>query len=303
MVTSVPSPASAPVASGWRVWWLAIRPRTLPAAVGPIAVGTAIAVHEGGFHAVAAVAALLVALLLQIAANLANDLFDFKKGADVARTGPIRVTTAGLTTPRAMTIATSLTLLLATFAGLVLVWRGGIPILLLGLLALVSAVAYTAGPYPLGYHGLGDVFVFVFFGLVGVAGSAYVQTLDVSGFALAASVPVGLLAVNIIVVNNLRDLETDRAASKRTMAVRLGRAKTIGEYISLLVVAYLVPLALWASGDLSNWFWLPWLSLPLAWNLAGKVRSETGRSLNPVLAGSARLCLVFALLFAGSILL
>lgn len=289
--------------AGRRVWWLAIRPRTLPAAVAPIAVGTAVAIAEDGFHLPSALAALAVALLLQVAANLANDLFDFQRGADVARVGPTRVTQSGLVTERAMAVATGLTVGLAVLIGLELVWRGGWPILVLGLLAAVSAVAYTAGPFPLGYHGLGDLFVFLFFGLAGVAGTAYVQTRELTGFALACALPVGCLATAIIVVNNLRDIATDAAARKRTLAVRLGRAGTIAEYAGLLAVAYLVPPLLWLAGELGFAWWLPWLSVPLAWPLVRAVRSVSGPALNPVLAGTARLGLVFGLLFAGSILL
>lgn len=294
---------SSPATIGWRVWLLAIRPRTLPAAVGPIAVGTAVAIEQDGFHLISAVAALLVALLLQIAANLANDLFDFKRGADVARVGPTRVTQSGLISPRMMGFATAIVLGLATLAGLALVWRGGWPVLALGVLALLAAVAYTGGPFPLGYHGLGDLFVFLFFGLVGVAGTAYVQTEELTWFAIWAAVPVGCLATAIIVVNNLRDIETDRAANKRTLAVRLGRAGTIAEYGILMAVAYLTPPLLWLTGEMSLWWWLPWLSLPLALPLLQKLRSEQGRALNPVLGGTARLSLVYSLLFAGSILL
>src|SRR5690349_9795294 len=170
MSAATQSQPSSALPVGWRVWWLAIRPRTLPAAIGPIAVGTAIAIDQDGFHLPSALAALAVALLLQIAANLANDLFDFKRGADVARVGPTRVTQSGLVSPRAMMTATALVLVLALLAGLELVWRGGWPVLALGIAALLAAVAYTGGPFPLGYHGLGDLFVFVFFGLVGVAG-------------------------------------------------------------------------------------------------------------------------------------
>lgn len=289
--------------AGWRVWWLAIRPRTLPAAVGPIAIGTAVAIHEDGFYFPAAVAALAVALLLQIAANLANDLFDFKRGADIARVGPVRVTQSGFVTTRAMYGATAIVLALAVLAGLVLIQRGGWPIFALGVIALVSAVSYTAGPFPLGYHGLGDIFVFIFFGLVGVAGSAYVQTRELTWFALVCAVPAGALVTAIIVVNNLRDIETDRAANKRTLAVRIGRNGTIGEYTALISLAYVTPLSLWLNGNLSLWWWFSWLSLPLAWPLLRRIRSDRGRVLNPVLAGTAKLSLVYSILFAGSILL
>jgi 1,4-dihydroxy-2-naphthoate octaprenyltransferase len=282
---------------------LAIRPKTLPAAIGPIAVGSAVAINEDGFHLLSAFAALTVALLLQIVANLANDVFDFRRGADVARLGPARMTQSGAISPREMYLATGLALALAIAAGLELVWRGGWPILLLGVLAALAAVGYTAGPLPLGYHGLGDLFVFIFFGVVGVAGSAYVQTRDLTWFALAAAVPSGCLVTAIIVVNNLRDIETDRAAGKRTLAVRLGREGTILEYRALFAIAYLMPLVLWIGRASSLWWWIPWISLPLALPLWRDVSRVTGRALNPILGATARLSLVFALLLALSLVL
>lgn len=289
---------------GWSVWLLAIRPKTLPAAVSPILVGSAVAVHERGFHLPAALAAMAVALLLQIAANLANDVFDFHRGADVARLGPTRVTQGGLIPPHRVKQATLLTLGLATLAGLYLVWRGGWPILVLGVLALLSAVAYTAGPFPLGYHGLGDLFVFLFFGLVGVTGSAYVQTREVTALALLAAIPIGCIATAIIIVNNLRDIDTDRAAAKRTLAVRIGRVWTIRQYQALLLAAYLTPLLLGAFGAISRWGALPpLLSLPSAARLLTGVRRESGRALNPILGGTARLTLVFGVLFAAGLVL
>ena len=288
---------------GWRTWLLAARPKTLPAAVAPVIVGTAIAAADGGFFLPAALAAIAVALLLQIAANLANDVFDFHRGADVGRLGPVRVTQSGLIPPRRVLLATGLVLGAAMLVGLYLVWRGGWPILLLGLLAILSALAYTGGPAPLGYHGLGDLFVFLFFGAVAVAGTAYVQTQDLTRLAVAASVPVGCLATAILVVNNLRDVETDRVAGKRTLAVRLGAPATRLEYALLLAAAYLTPPLLWLADLLSAWWWLPWLTLPLAAALVRRVARETGPALNARLAGTARLQLLFGLLFAGSILL
>jgi 1,4-dihydroxy-2-naphthoate octaprenyltransferase len=203
-----------------------------------------------------------------------------------------------------MTIATALVLALAILAGLELVWRGGWPVLALGVTALLAALAYTGGPFPLGYHGLGDLFVFLFFGLVGVAGAAFVQTKHLSWFALLAAVPVGCLVTAIIVVNNLRDLPTDRAAGKRTLAVRFGRSGTIAEYALLLAVTFALPPLFWFAGELAWWnWWLPWLSLPLARPLWHGVHTASGPALNPVLAGTARLSLVYALLFALSIVL
>lgn len=288
---------------GWRTWLLAARPKTLPAAVAPVVVGTAIAAADGGFFLPAAVAAFVVALLLQIGANLANDVFDFRRGADVDRLGPVRVSQSGLIPPQQVLQATSLVLGAAMLVGAYLVWRGGWPILLLGLLAILSALAYTGGPAPLGYHGLGDLFVFLFFGAVAVAGTAYVQTQELSRLAVAASIPVGCLATAILVVNNLRDVETDRVAGKRTLAVRLGAPATRAEYALLLAAAYLTPPLLWLTDLLSAWWWLPWLTLPLAAALVRRVARETGLALNARLAGTARLQLLFGLLFAGSILL
>lgn len=303
MTTSGAAPSAMHPPTGWGVWLLAIRPKTLPAAVAPIAVGTAVAIASDGFHALSAFAALAVALLLQIAANLANDLFDFKRGADKARVGPVRVTQAGLISADSMLRATILVLALATLCGLLLVWRGGWPILLLGIAALLSALAYTAGPFPLGYHGLGDLFVFVFFGLAGVAGSAYVQMQALTWLAIVSSIPVGCLAVAIIVVNNLRDIDTDRATGKRTLAVRLGRRGTVAQYVAMLVLAYAVPPALWLAGVLGIACVLPWLTLPIALGLNRRLSLSTGPALNPVLGGTARLTLLFSLLFAGSVIL
>lgn len=286
------------------LWLLAVRPKTLPAAVAPVVVGVAVAVDGGGFAPWAAGAALAVALLLQIAANLANDVFDFKRGADTgARLGPARVTQQGLIPPRRVLAATWLVLALATVAGLYLVWRGGWPILLLGLLALASAVAYTGGPAPLGYLGLGDLFAFLFFGPVAVAGTAYVQTRHLTPLALLASIPIGCLVTAILVVNNLRDRDTDRAAGKRTLAVRLGAAGTRLEYALLLAIAYAVPLAAAATGAVGRWWWLPWLTLPIALPLLRRLWRSSGAAFNPLLAATARLTLLFALLQAGSIIL
>jgi 1,4-dihydroxy-2-naphthoate octaprenyltransferase len=281
---------------------LAIRPKTLPAAVAPVVVGSAVAVREDGFHLPAALAALVVALLLQIAANLANDVFDHRRGADTAaRLGPPRVTAGGLIPPERVLRATWLTLGLALLIGLYLVYRGGWPFLAIGALALLAAVAYTGGPLPLGYLGLGDLAVFLFFGLVGVAGTAYVQTRELTTLALLAALPIGCLVTNILVVNNLRDLETDRAVGKRTLATRLGRSGTRAEYALLLLVAYLTPPALWLAGEIGPWWWSSWLSLPLAIPLFRGVYGETGAALNRRLAGTARLAVVFAVLFAVGI--
>ena len=297
------APAGAPP-SARQVWLMAARPKTLPAAVAPVVVGTAVAIAEGGAHVPSAIAAVAVALLLQIAANFANDLFDHRRGADSPdRVGPTRVVASGLIPERQVAIATGVVLVGAMVAGLSLVIRGGWPLLVLGLLAMAAAVAYTGGPAPLGYLGLGDLFVFLFFGLVAVAGTAYVQTGELTKLALAAAVPMGCFATAILVVNNLRDVEGDRVAGKRTLAVRFGVPATRIEYAVLLGVAFLTPPALWAAGSLSLWWWLPWLTTPLAALLTQAVWTERGPALNLRLAGTARLQLLWGCLFAVSLVL
>jgi 1,4-dihydroxy-2-naphthoate octaprenyltransferase len=287
-----------------QIWLLAARPKTLPAAVVPVVVGSAAAVANDAFHWGAAIACFLVALLLQIGANFANDLFDFRRGADTAeRLGPTRVTQSGLLSPRAVAAGTVVVMTLAAVAGMYLVYRGGWVLLALGIAAVLSALAYTGGPFPLGYNGLGELFVLIFFGFVAVTGTYYTQALDITPLALAAAIPIGALVVAILVVNNLRDIDTDRRAGKRTVAVRLGPTGTQIEYIALLAVAYLALPLFWALGWLGLWWFLPWATLPLAWLLVQQIRHQTGRALNATLAGTARLELLFGLLFAASILL
>ena len=213
-------------------------------------VGLGVAIGEGVFVPGPALAALAVALLLQVASNLANDLFDFRSGADTAdRMGPPRAAALGLLSQRELTAGIAVVVGLAGLVGLYLVSIGGWPILVLGGLAIVSAVAYTGGPWPYGYRGLGEVFVFVFFGPVAVAGTTYLQTLTLEPLALAASVPVGALITAILVVNNLRDIVQDRRAGKLTLAVRLGERGAVAEYGLLLAVAYLAPVVLLLAGS------------------------------------------------------
>ncbi len=300
--TSSP-PSRAPL-SRRRAWWLAIRPRTLPAAVGPVLVGLGVAIGEGIFVAGPAIAALLVSLLLQILSNLANDLFDFRSGADTAdRIGPPRAAALGLLSQRELATGIAVVVGLAGLVGLYLVSVGGWPILVLGGLAIVCAVAYTGGPWPYGYRGLGEVFVFVFFGPVAVAGTTYLQALALEPLALAASVPVGALITAILVVNNLRDIVPDRQAGKRTLAVRLGEGGAVAEYGLLLVVAYLAPVVLLLAGSPLAVL-LPVVSAVLALPLWRVVRAGGDpRRLNAVLAGTARLALVFSALLAAGVAL
>lgn len=299
------APTAAPVRpSTLRIWLLAIRPATLPAAVSGVVVGLGAALALGvPFRLDAALGCLAVALLLQVAANLANDLSDFRAGADTPdRTGPIRVAAAGLVTERQLEFAIGVVVVLAGLVGLGLVAIGGPVLLVVGALAIVAAIAYTGGPWPYGYHGLGEVFVFVFFGLVAVVGTAYLQAGFVDPLFIAVAIPVGCLITAILVVNNLRDIPTDAAAGKRTLAVIIGRDRTILEYDLLVIVAYLTPAFLAAFGRPP--VLLPLVSLPLAWSLIKKVQSftEPGQ-LNPVLKGTARLALVHSLLFGAGLAL
>jgi 1,4-dihydroxy-2-naphthoate polyprenyltransferase len=285
---------------GPRVWLLAARPATLPAAVVPVVVGTAAALHGGGpLNLGPFVAALIAALLIQVGTNFANDVFDFQRGADTPdRLGPQRVTQSGLVTPQQVLKATYLTFGVAVIVGLYLVLIGGWPILLIGALSILAGLAYTGGPWPYAYHALGDFFVFVFFGLLAVIGSAYLQTLTITPLVLWAALPTGCLVTAILVVNNLRDIDTDRQVGKITLAVRLGRRGTRFEFTVLVLVAYLTPLVMWLLGLLGPWIWLPWLSLPLGIWLVRYVTMTAGRALNLGLKRTGQLHLVFGLLFA-----
>jgi 1,4-dihydroxy-2-naphthoate octaprenyltransferase len=286
-------------------WILAMRPRTLPAAVAPVVVGSALAAHDGAFVPLPALACLFAALMIQIGSNFANDLGDFERGADAAgRVGPTRVTTAGLITPGEIKRGMAVVFGLAALAGLYLILVGGWPILLIGVLSIVAAIAYTRGPIPFGYYGLGDLGTFVFFGLAAVCGTYYVQSLAMPPIAVwLAAVAMGSLVTAILVVNNIRDAETDAAAGKRTLAVVVGRDAARVEYALLLLSAYLVPFSLWLALGYAAWILLPLLTLPLAWSLLQQVRTVLGPPLNRTLAGTARLAVLWALAFAAGALL
>jgi len=264
-----------------------------------VLVGSGAAWAEGAFALGPAIAALIGACLLQIGANFANDVFDFERGADNAeRLGPQRATQQGWISAAQMKRAMWLAFAGATAVGLYLTWVAGWPVLALGLLSIAAAYLYTGGPKPYGYLGLGDLSVFLFFGPGAVAGTYYVQALEVSPLALLASLPIGALATAILVVNNLRDIETDARANKRTLAVRIGDKPTRTYYLVLLAVAYAVPVVLLWRGLADAWVLLPWLSLPLAVRLAGRMRHVGGLALNGCLVRTARLEVVFGLLFA-----
>jgi 1,4-dihydroxy-2-naphthoate polyprenyltransferase len=283
-----------------RAWVIAARPPTLSAAIVPVLVGTACAVSEYGFRPGPAAGALLGALLLQIAANFANDVFDYEKGADTAeRLGPVRAVQAGLLSPSVVRRGLYVVLALALLVGIYLTVVAGAPVVVIGLASMAAAVAYTGGPYPLGYHGLGDVFVMLFFGFVAVLGTTFVELGRVTPVAWLASVPVGALATAILVVNNLRDIATDRVAGKRTLAVRWGERGALTEYALLLAVAYAMPVVVLVTRERGSlWVLLPLLTLPLGVRLFQRVRLERGRALNPLLAGTAKLLLIYGVLFS-----
>ena len=285
--------------SGLGVFAQAMRPRTLSCAVVPVLVGTALAATRGAARLGPAVASLLCSALIQIGTNLVNDYADAERGADTAlRLGPTRVTQSGLVPALVVKRWAALTFALALLPGAYLVWLGGWPILVAGILSVLSGYAYTAGPYPLGYHGLGDVFVLVFFGFVATLGTYWVQAGAPPAAVWLAAVPVGCLATAILAVNNLRDAPTDVLAGKRTLAVRLGEGAARAEYVALLAASFATPLLLVALGWARPWALLPLLALPLAWRPLQLVLTASGRPLNEALGATARLHLVVGALFA-----
>lgn len=285
-------------------WLLAARPKTLPASIAPVLVGTALATRVGEIDLLVFAATLVTAVLLQIGANYANDVFDFLKGADKARIGPTRVTQSGLLTPRQMLTGTAAIFITATLLGVYLVYVGGLPIVVIGVCAIIAALAYTAGPFPLAYHGLGDLFAFLFFGIVAVVGTSLLQTGRIEVLTVLGSLPTALLVTNIIVVNNLRDIDTDREANKRTLAVLIGDRRTRIEYVLFVALAYLSPPLLWLLGLLGPGALLAWLSLPAGIALTRDLwRTPRSPALNPILGRTAQFNLLFSALFALGIAL
>jgi len=284
---------------------LAARPKTLPAAAAAAIGGSSVAHAEGVFEAGPALACLLAALLLQIGANLANDLFDYQRGADTSeRLGPLRVTQAGLLTPAQVRSGMLVVFGAAALLGVYLIWTAGWPVLVMGLASILAALAYTGGPLPYGYYGLGDLMVFIFFGPIAVIGTYYIQARQAwrPDLALPASIPMGLLIVAILVVNNLRDIRTDTKAGKHTLAVKLGAPGARWEFIGCVALAYLSVIWIAASAG-SAWPFLAWLSIPLAAQQTRLAWTQEGRPLNLVLAGVGRLTLVFGILLSIGLLI
>jgi 1,4-dihydroxy-2-naphthoate octaprenyltransferase len=300
-------------ASRRRAWVMAARPQTLPVGAAPVVVGVGLAAADGVLAPGPALAALLGALLIQVGTNFANDYYDAVKGADTDdREGFTRVTAGGLIEPRQVKRATIVTFGVAVLVGSYLVYLGGLPIVVVGLSSIAAGVLYTGGPYPYGYYGLGDLFVFVYFGLVAVTGTYYVQAVTSAGEPLPLGVPagtvtadavlagaaVGALATGVLVVNNIRDRETDRRTGKRTLAVSLGYRLSRVEYLGLLVLAYAVPPVFWFRTD-SPAVLAPLLTLPLAALVARTVLTRTdGEALNPALERTGQLLALYAALFA-----
>src|SRR6201996_3113629 len=291
--------------SGVRIWLMAARLRTLPAAIAPVLVGTALAGFQHIDHPLRLLAALVGAIFIQVGTNLSNDYSDARRGADTEdRLGPVRVTAGGLVPPRQVLIATYITFGVAVLAGVYLIVVAGWELLLVGAASILAGVLYTGGPKPYGYEGLGELFVFLFFGIVAVAGSYFVQVEHLDWEAFALAVPVGLIATGILVVNNVRDIDTDRRAGKRTLAVRLGRRRTRILFAVIVYLAYLLTPVTWIFGPLRAWVFLPWLTLPLAARIVRIVRNRIdGASLNGALAQTGLLQLVFCALLAAGLLL
>lgn len=301
---SVPLGTVAEHPSKLKIWFLAARPRTLPAAVAPIVVGTAVAVREDAFVWWVALLAMITALLLQIAANFANDAIDAKKGSDTAdRTGPTRITAAGYVTYNQVMNATWITLVFAMCTGIPLLIRGGWPFVALGIASLICAVAYTGGPFPISYLGLGEIFVFLFFGLIAVTGTAYLQTGELTALSLAASIPPGAMIVGILIVNNYRDREQDARVNKRTLAVRIGPRNTRIEYYLMLGITMVSPFVFWAIGWLSAWALITVLSWPMFRQLVQQVQTLQGPPLNQTLGLTGKTALIHSLLLGLALVL
>ena len=288
-----------------KIWFLAARPKTLPAGVAPVIIGAALAYANGFFDALILALTFSAAILIQIGTNYANDYYDFVKGTDTAdRTGPTRATQAGLVSPSQMMFAFIFTFFLAVVAGLILTIHGGLPILLIGVASLICGISYTAGPVPLGYLGLADFFVLIFFGPVAVGGTYYLQTDTIDKFVIIAGFAPGLISTAILTVNNIRDIDTDRIAGKKSLPVRFGKTFGSAEYIACIIVACLIPVYLWLVGRAGCYILLALLTLLFAVGPCKTILSNPSpEKLNSLLAVTGRLLLIFAILFSIGVLL
>ena len=284
-------------------WLIAIRIKTLPAAISPVLLGTALAFHDGDSNPFTFLMTLLAAVLIQIGANFANDVYDFEKGSDREdRLGPQRATQSGLIPPEDMKKAMWRIFALAIGVGFYLAYVGGWPIVIIGLASIAAGIAYTGGPYPLGYHGFGDIFVFLFFGLIAVPGTYYLQTGSVTEFSLWLGAVMGMLTTAILVVNNLRDRDADIISGKKTLAVRFGETFSKIQFILLVMLPFLLPFHLWRQWDKMS-FLLTLFTLPIAVHLIIQLFNNTGADLNKVLAGTARFLFIFTLLLSAGLII
>ena len=284
-------------------WLIAIRIKTLPAAISPVLLGTALAFHDGDSNPFTFLMTLLAAVLIQIGANFANDVYDFEKGSDREdRLGPQRATQSGLISPTDMKKAMWKIFALAIGVGFYLAYVGGWPIVIIGLASIAAGIAYTGGPYPLGYHGFGDIFVFLFFGLIAVPGTYYLQTGSVTEFSLWLGAVMGMLATAILVVNNLRDRDADIISGKKTLAVRFGKTFSKIQFILLVMLPFVLPFHLWWKWNKMS-FLLTLFTLPIAVHLIIQLFNNTGADLNKVLAGTARFLFIFTLLLSAGLII
>lgn len=282
-----------------KIWYLAARPKTLPAAAAPVIIGCAMAYADQGFHLLSALAALFGALFIQIGTNLANDYFDFKKGIDRDdRLGPERVTQTGMVTAKQIKIATFIAFLLAFLLGIYLVYRGGIPIVIIGLLSILFGVLYTGGPAPIGYIGLADIFVLIFFGPIAVGGTYFVQTGYIENYVLIAGLAPGLFSTAILTVNNYRDIESDRKSGKKTLAIRFGKTFSKMEYLFSIIIPLLIPLILYIIYDRGIYAIASSLVIIPAIPVIKTFFTREGKILNDTLASTGKLLFLFSIIFS-----
>ncbi len=285
-------------------WLLASRPRTLLAAVVPVMVGSALAISHNKFTLILSLIALLCSILIQVGTNFTNDLYDYLKGTDKEdRICPRRVLVSGLISTTEMKMGIVTVFGLAFLLGLYLVYAAGIVILIIGIISILAGLAYTAGPYPLAYNGLGDVFVFAFFGIVGTTGTYYLHLHEFSLLSFLIAVPVGTLITNILVVNNYRDIEEDREADKYTLAVKLGKKFTRFQFVNSIAISYLILFIIYFNYDFTYWIFLPLISLPIAVILIKRLQTLEGEGLNKTLELSAKYAALFGLLFSLGLIL
>ncbi len=290
--------------SKFNSWFLASRPKTLLAAVVPVMVGSALAISMKKFYLPYSLVALFCSILIQIGTNFTNDLYDYLKGSDtVKRKGPRRVLASGLISVKKMKVAITIVFGLTFILGLYLVFSTGLLILWVGILSILAGIVYTAGPFPLAYHGLGDVFVFIFFGIVGTMGTFYLHTQEISSLAFIVSIPVGALITNILVVNNYRDIDEDREANKKTLAVILGKEFSRWQFILLITISYLTSVILHFVFHFSYWILLPFVTVPLTIVLIKMLNTFKGEELNKTLELSAKFAGLFGLLFSIGLIL